>query len=120
MSATAIVIDDDPNVITALSDLLKTLDVKIIGTSSTAQEAITEYVKKLPDLVFTDLTLENSNGFFIIKTIQKISNYAKIIVVTGDVSIRTKQELEKLGITTIVYKPFSSDDIKDAIKKELE
>ncbi len=119
MSATAIVIDDDPNVIMALSELLKTLDIKIVGKSSTAQEAINEYVKKLPDLVFADLTLEHSDGLFVIKTIRNISNDAKIIVVTGDVSIQTKQELEKLGVMTIVYKPFSSLDIKNAIKNEL-
>ena len=119
MRVSAIILDDDRNVALALSDLLNSLFIDVVGRESDAQSAIKSFIRNEPDLVFADLSMSHSDGYFVLKTIRSLSSDAKIIIVTGDVSLKTKKELETLGIKSIVYKPFSITDIQNAIKIEL-
>ena len=63
MTTTAIVIDDDSDVVLAISELLTTLGIQVVGKASTAQSAIESFTNAVPDLIFTDLTLDHSDGF---------------------------------------------------------
>lgn len=119
MRVSALIIDDDRNVALALSELLSSLYIDVIGRESDPLSAIHSFIRNEPDLVFADFSMGLSDGFSVLKNIRSVNTDAKIIIITGDVSIETKQTLERLGITNIVYKPFSITDIKNAIKSEL-
>ena len=115
MKKTAIVIDDEKNIRMILCKLLEILGIEIAGTGSNGQELVELYLQHNPDFIFTDIMMPQYDGFFGIEKINTSNTDSKIIAVTGDPSLETKQKLEKLGVLSILYKPFSISSIKDII-----
>jgi two-component system, LytTR family, response regulator len=79
-----VIVDDDPQAISTLRELLAIYPSIIIEESTTDdQNASAVILKVRPDLVFLDIQMPNKNGFEIIKELTDSSFHPKIIFATG-------------------------------------
>ncbi|EGG42004.1 response regulator receiver protein [Candidatus Nitrosarchaeum limnium SFB1] len=112
---TCIVIDDDLNTTKVFSDLLELMGLDVLAIGHDGNDAISLYMKYRPELVFTDIMMPNTDGFYGIKKIREFDPNAKIVAVTADVSEETEKQLRELRITAIICKPFDQREIKQVL-----
>ena len=113
---TAIVIDDDHDIVDVFSDILQILQIETVGKGYDRKEAVELYQKFKPNLVILDLMMPHYDGIYALERIREIDADAKIMVVTADTSLATKAKLEGLKPTTIVYKPTDTETILGIVR----
>jgi len=111
MQKTAIVIDDEPDIVEIFSELLEERGISIIGKGYNGNDAIDLYIKNKPDIVFIDIMMPDSSGFHAIKKIRVKNIDSFIIAVTADVSSLTREKLKELHVNHVAYKPVNMDEI---------
>lgn len=112
----AIVIDDDEDIVRVFSYLLEQKQVKVVGKGYSGKDAVELYEKEHPDIVFLDVMMPDGNGIYAIKKIKEINQNAKIVAVTADDRSLTQEKLEELDIFAIVHKPFEIKKIIQIIE----
>ena len=80
----AIVIDDDEDIVQVFSYLLEQNHVKVVGKGYSGKDAVELYEKENPDIVFLDVMMPDGNGIYAIKKIKEINPNAKIVAVTAN------------------------------------
>ena len=114
---TAIVIDDDYDVTGILAELLESQGVKVLGMGYTGGDALHLFKKHLPKMVFMDVHMPIKDGISALREIKKISSKTMVIMITGDTSSSTEEELQILGANSIIHKPFRMKNIIQIIKE---
>ena len=113
---TCIVVDDDLNTTKVFSDILDLMGLHVVGKGFSGSEAACLYKQYRPDVVFIDLMMPKTDGFYAIEKIREIDPTAKIVAVTANLTLETSQKLEELKINAIIYKPFSMHEIKQVLE----
>ena len=108
---TAIIVDDDENIVRVFEQYLKINNIDVIGHGFDGKQAVTLYDKLKPDVVLLDIMMPNHDGFYAVQMIREIDPNAKIIAVTADLTEETEKKLQKLKISDIIYKPYEMKDI---------
>lgn len=111
-----IIIDDEPDGIGSLTELLKnftSVDVKIVGTASNLPDGVKLIHSLIPDLVFLDINMPKENGLNLYKYFPNPS--FKIIFVTA----YSQYAIEALKKSALDYllKPVDYLELDDALKK---
>ena len=114
---TAIVVDDSKMTVQVLCDYLAMIDVDVLGRGHNGKDAVELYKKYRPDIVFLDIMMPDYDGYYALENIKKMDTNAKVVVVTSDLRQKDSKELERLGPTKIIFKPFAIDTIKDIVEK---
>src|SRR5579872_1582321 len=110
---TAVVVDDNPDVLSLFVELLELKNFKVVGTGRNGKDAVAQYEKLKPDITFLDVVMPNTDGLYALDLIREINPTAIVIMITTDLSQETAKRLEDLRATAVVYKPF---DINDLVK----
>ena len=88
--------------------------------ASNVEDAIDLYKKESPDMVFLDVLIPgSSDGFTALQNIVTINPNAIVVMVT---SLKEKEDLDKAnkyGAKGYITKPFSSQQITEALKNNL-
>ena len=113
---TCIVIDDDVNTVKVFSDILGIMGIDVTGKGFSGSEAVCLYKQYRPDVVFIDLMMPKTDGFYAIKKIREIDPTSKIVAVTANLTLEADQKLKELKISAIIHKPFSTQEIKQALE----
>jgi DNA-binding NarL/FixJ family response regulator len=114
---TAIVVDDSKLTVQVLCDYLAMINVDVLGSGHNGKDAVELYKKYRPDIVFLDIMMPDYDGYFALENIKKIDKNAKVVVVTSDLRQKDSKELERLGPTKIIFKPFAINIIKEIVEK---
>lgn len=114
---TCIVVDDDVNTTKVFSDILELMGLQVVGKGYSGSEAVCLYKQYRPDVVFIDLTMPKTDGFYAIQKILEVNPAAKIVAVTANLTLETDRKLEKLKINAIIRKPFSTHEIKHVLEQ---
>ena len=109
----ALVIDDDEYVREVLADNIKMLgyEVHVAENGSDGLEMFKTLQRKL-SLVMTDLLMPGMNGLELIGVIRWMNPEIPVIVCTGIGNDDKILQLEKLGVSAILEKPFSIKDLE--------
>jgi DNA-binding response OmpR family regulator len=108
---TAIVIDDNLDIVELFCDYLELEGIKIVGKGYDGKDAAELYEKLRPDVVFLDIMMPEYDGFYALDNIRKINEHAKVMMVTGDLRKETEDKLDNYDSIALVYKPFNFDVI---------
>jgi two-component system, chemotaxis family, chemotaxis protein CheY len=108
---TAIVIDDDADTVSFLSELLEIKGINVIGKGYDGMDAVKLFIKHRPTIVFLDVTMKDHDGFFTLEKIRKIQPDAIVILMTGDMSEETQKRLIELDASAIIYKPYEINEV---------
>lgn len=112
MRPTAVLVDDEESITEVFKDVLEVIGIDVVGVGYNGKDAEELYKKYNPDVVFTDIMMPETDGFYAIKKIREINPEAKIIAVTADLSNETTQKLQEIEISALIHKPFDIQHIK--------
>jgi len=117
-----LVVDDDPEIVELIVDVL-TRDGKFdVKTASSGYEAGIATQRFRPDLILLDYMLPDVNGNVVCQTIRRNPEFEsiKIIIVSGVVKQDEIDQLLKSGAEGFVKKPFSITELIDKITAALK
>jgi DNA-binding NtrC family response regulator len=115
-----VIVDDNEDITEVFSDILEIGGFNVIGIGHDGKEAISLYKKHHPNIIFLDVMMPVMNGIQALREIKKENSKANVIMVTADNSIDTIKELQKLGATAIIVKPFKIETVFETIKKTIK
>jgi len=110
-----IVIDDNQDIVDVFCDLLELIGIGVIGTGADGMKAVELYEKYRPDLIFVDLVMPRYDGFYAIEKITELNPDARIVVVTGDLSMSESDLLDSYKVRAVLYKPFDVSKVKQIV-----
>lgn len=111
-----LIVDDD-------RDFLESLQLIIfeeghqVHTVSNGHDALIQYKKLRPDIVFLDVRMPGIDGYDAFMSIRKYDPEAKVVFMSGyTLDVVKYAEVEKFAVDTI-SKPIRHDELKKTIKK---
>ncbi|HEC97898.1 MAG TPA: sigma-54-dependent Fis family transcriptional regulator [Nitrospirae bacterium] len=114
-----VVVDDDPEMRNALEEAVKRFgfDVMVAESASEGMEVLKNHDCSL---VITDMKMPGMNGLEFIRHIRKLSTTLPVLVITGFGTVENAVECMKLGASDYLMKPFSFDNLRQAITGLIE
>jgi CheY-like chemotaxis protein len=119
-SARILVVDDEPHTRTFICDGLSALGIvdDAVGVS-TADEALAEISRQVPELVITDVRMPGLNGLDLARYLRQTYPATKVIVVTGYSTRDIEKTALALSVTALLKKPFGLDMLGEVVRKAL-
>ena len=115
-----LMIIDDSNVIRGkLSRALTRHNMRVVATAANGEEAVERFLPDKPDIVTMDLTMPRMDGLECIRKLKKIKPDIKILVVSALADKATAIQALKEGAQGFLCKPFSDDDLTEAMDELL-
>lgn len=117
-----LLVDDDPDMITALQTVLDGTGATI-ETAVDGNQAVEVAASFDPDLIILDAMLPKRSGFLVLEKI-KGSNKKKgqrpfVIMITGNAGKRHQVWAESLGVDGYINKPFRMERLMERIEQLL-
>jgi CheY-like chemotaxis protein len=115
-----LVVDDEESIVDITTATLDKFGYKVISASDGTQ-AIAQYAKNSGQVaaVITDMAMPNLDGLATIRALKAIDPAAKIIAMSGLVNIEQAAELNALGITSFLSKPFTAEALLITLAERL-
>lgn len=125
MKAKILVVDDDPDIVTMLTDRLDSLEFETLaaGDGSRALELIE---RETPNLMLLDLEMPRLSGLEVLKRLSYGRQVGRdgydlpVIVMTAHGTIAKAVEAMKEGAYDFLTKPFNVDHLSIVVRKALE
>ncbi len=108
---TALVVDDDSDIVSVFSEYLEIHNIRVIGSGYNGKDAADLYMQLKPDVVFLDLMMPKYDGFYGLEMIKQQNSNAAVVMITADPTQKSLIRIQKLGANAIIYKPFEIDEI---------
>lgn len=117
LSDLGILIVDNPTEIRNVREMLRDVGFNKVSDNSSALTVLTEIKKNPPQVVIANLHLPRYSGMQLFKSIVNDRQLAsiKFIMTTPKLNRRELEEVEKDGVKQILQRPFSADDLREAI-----
>ena len=116
-----LVVDDDPEMLTALETVLSDSGATIIKAVD-GNEAIGAAVKDKPDLVVLDAMLPKRSGFLVLERLKSRKSGGDpppVIMITGNNGKRHQSWAESLGVDDFIAKPFRMERLMQSAESLL-
>lgn len=112
-----LIVDDSIVMRKKIADSLKSAGITVVGEAKDGKEAFEKYKELKPDLVTMDIVMPREHGIDALKRIIEFDPNAKIVVVSGLHQKNLLLEALQIGAKDYVIKPFSDQELVDAVKK---
>ncbi len=117
--ANILLVDDDQIILDSLSGFLSLEGYNVSVASSVAQAM--DYIKAGSyELVITDVSMPQADGFELLRQVREISPQSLVIMVTGYGTIESAVEAIKQGAYDYLTKPIIDDDVRLAVQRALK
>ena len=120
-------VDDDPDILDALTTILGTQSYTIETAARDGVECVDKVRAEIPDLIVLDLLMPKKDGFAVVRELRENPRYAgiPILILTSvrEDASRRRYELETglaMDVQDYVEKPVSPQDLLDRVKNLLE
>ena len=106
---TALLIDDDPDIVHTVGSALVSAGFKLlVGHDGTEGLALAE--RENPDLIVVDMMMPRRSGFLVIESLRQSQVLpSRIIMITANDGVRHQQYAAELGVDAYLHKPFSME-----------
>lgn len=115
-----LIVDDDINLCTVLSEELKAVgyETSYLSDGEEAAKVLTNWKW---DLLLLDLMMPGIDGFDLLQKIKNHHNsHPKVIVLTAYADVKSAIESARLGATDFISKPYDFDELLITIRKVLQ
>lgn len=120
IKASALVIDDEEDMLMLCSQVLEGVLTEVEQASSSS-EARAAFHKRTFDLVLTDINIdEGGNGVALAQEVRNLSPDTKVIMMTADPTLETAIGGMKSGVMEYIIKPFSIDYLTSVVRNVFE
>ncbi|HLM58589.1 MAG TPA: response regulator [Pyrinomonadaceae bacterium] len=114
-----LVVDDEENVRITTAAILEQEGYEV-DMAADGTEALQKVVRVRPDLVLTDLRMEDMDGITLLHELQTKHPNIVTIVLTGYASIESSIDALRQGVYDYLVKPCVVDDLKRTVRRALE
>lgn len=108
------IVDDDVNVLDSTAMLLK-----LLGHNVETWNSPCNFLEQLPleedHIVLLDLRMPDHDGFAVFRKLRAKNLHNAVILMTGHGDSELEAEAFALGLSAILHKPFSEDELVAAI-----
>ena len=119
MNRKILIVDDEPGIRAALSQLLE-YEGYTVRQAGNAVDALSEYTKFAPDLVFMDVKMAGIDGLEALKRLRELDPRAIVVMISGHGTIQTAVESTQLGAYDFLEKPLDTDRILVTLRNALQ
>ena len=116
---TILIIEDEPKMLRLL-DLTLVEEGYTTRTACDAESGVKMLRQEPIDLVLTDLKLPGMSGLDFLQAVKRVDGRIPVVVMTAFGSVETAVKAMKAGASDYVLKPFSLEEMKLILKKELD
>ncbi len=113
MNAKVLLVDDEEDFVSTLSQRLKVRGLKVTGTHR-GEDAVKLADEQQFDVIVLDLAMPGMDGLETMKQIKENHPDAEIIILSGQGTVKTSIEAMKLGAEDFLEKPV---DLKELLAK---
>jgi len=116
-----LVVDDESYLIDIQETIVKREGHDCV-TAENGRQAVDVAAAELPDLIFLDFSLPDMNALEVARLIRQNpqTQSTPIIIVTGDTSLKQKDECLDAGLNDYITKPFRPREVAASIRKFLK
>lgn len=113
-----ILIDPDPSVLDWLSGSIpwQELECGLAGTAKDEAEGMNLVAELHPDLMITDIAMENPDGLGMVTGIKAEHPDIRVTILTVHRDFDYAQEAIRIGVDRFLVKPSSGEEIKEAVR----
>ncbi len=117
VAKTVIVIEDERNIIEAISFILSR-DGWDVATHSNGHDAVDAVRARRPDIVILDVMLPGRSGFDILQDIREDAELGQtpVLMLTARGQEKDREMAERAGASAYMTKPFSNAEVLDAVR----
>ncbi len=117
MGRRVLLIEDEPNIIEAISFIL-TRDGWTVHTHADGMTAIERIRAMPPDVVILDVMLPGRSGFDILRDLRADPQTAAlpVMMLTARGQTKDRELAEKLGVSRFMTKPFSNAEVLENVR----
>ena len=113
-----LVVDDEPMVARGCRRVLTEAGYTV-DVAATGREGLRRAAGERFDLVVADLKLPDLDGMELVRMLKRTQPRVAVIIITGYGSVPSAVEAVKLGVCDYIEKPFTPDQITEAIGRAL-
>ena len=114
-----LIIDDEADVLASLDELMR-IEGYQTATASTAADGLSKLGKEPFDLVLLDISLPDSNGIDVLRTIKQDSPDLPVIMITAYDSSQVAFQASREGAESYITKPWDNDKLLLEIRNLLD
>ncbi len=114
-----IIEDRRENIVFIANNILKPMGYDII-TARDGALGLQKALEEAPDLIITDIQLPNMSGLQVLEQLREEEIYIPTIVMTFHGTEETAMRALRLGAVDYLIKPFSFDEMQDALNRALK
>jgi DNA-binding NtrC family response regulator len=115
MSEKILLIDDEVDFLSAMSERMKARDMQVT-TASSAKEGLEKVTAGSFDAVILDLAMPEMDGIETLKILKEKNPDLQVILLTGHATIKQGIEAMKLGALDLLEKPADINALTEKIK----
>jgi two-component system NtrC family sensor kinase len=115
---TILVVDDNKEIVSALSDVLKTKGYSILAAYN-GRQALAQAQKGRPDLILLDWNLPELSGYQVLQTLRRKGNQTPVVLMTIYGSESVAVQAFRLGIRDYIRKPLRVVEVLKAVERAL-
>jgi len=117
MGNSVLLIEDEPNIIEAISFILSR-DGWTVHSHSNGADAAGEVLRRMPDVVVLDVMLPGKTGFEVLQEIRghKESATIPVLMLTARGQTKDREKAEGFGANMYMTKPFSNSEVLENIR----
>lgn len=82
--------------------------------------ALERYFLDEPDLVFLDLTMTGMYGIDVLNKLREMDTEARVIIGSADIQSSTREMVQAGGASAFINKPFTSEQVLNAVNRVLQ
>lgn len=118
MKTRILVVEDDPAILTGVTDLLEGEGFGVVPATDGAA-AVALHAREKPDLVLLDIMIPEKNGYDVCREIRRVDPVTPIIMLTAKGEEVDKVVGLELGADDYVVKPFGASELLARIRAVL-
>ena len=121
MGKRVLLIEDEPNIIEALSFILSR-DGWTVHTHEDGSTAMDKLISMPPDMIILDVMLPGRSGFDILRDLRanEVTKEIPVMMLTARGQEKDRELAIRLGANHFMTKPFSNSDVRDYVRSLME
>jgi DNA-binding NtrC family response regulator len=117
-TADVLIVDDDRDMGGMISEMLRE-HVGSLRIAASCAEAVSCCSHRRFDVAIVDINLPDGSGFDLIRQLQEKNAALTFIVISGEAEAPMAYRLERMGIQSLLTKPFSSSQLRFSLGREM-
>jgi DNA-binding NtrC family response regulator len=119
VSATILVVDDDPDIREVIKDRLESMGYEV-STAADGRECLAVLAKQVPHLILLDIEMPGLNGLDVLKELRNREIDIPVLMITAYGTVERAVQAMKAGAYDFIPKPFEPDHLSLIVQRALE